>query len=369
MKRAFVSPIRCAGLIVLALNGCAGHSNVPAATSQLAQAAGNPLQGFKALQLPRSQLEIGSQWIQDQGPINAGLPDGSRVQVRSLSEVSLTSGRQLTGEMKLGVLRRLGVNLGADGNSLTTSNLRLDSLEVERVSDIAAVQFQANTNYLWEGVKVKRLTVTTRKDRSGALQASIAQNLGSNNVSVSARGADSSTLDVKGLDLFVAYRVVRLQQRAPTQLGRVEWKNRPLNVSASFGGEYDLEVGRGGGPFDAEQLSNGPARGDLCFAYMALTAFNRIQNDYGQPGAPKKYRWEMNCRYSGRAAGQYNRDDGAYTLPTALTDDGLVVDRIILRDAMISRDRNQQFRISAKVEIERRGQEIVPLSSPRAAGW
>jgi hypothetical protein len=97
----------------------------------------------------------------------------------------------------------------------------VSEISIVSVKDVAELGLQPGDMYLSDAMKASKITVTTSSDADVEVSTSLEQR--GLRVSVSGSADGQETLTVEGVDLFFAYRVIRLgkNEREGPPLGRM----------------------------------------------------------------------------------------------------------------------------------------------------
>lgn len=182
----------------------AGCSTFPGLTEGL------DIEGFEILDLPRSDIPIGSMWIPGIGPTSAGLGEKELSVSQSFDEVKLQSNAKLEGAVRLAVERLLDVEFSAEGQGF--ENIWLDELEVVRPKDLFALDISGGSVYLFEGVRVKKFSLSSVSDVNSVLQLST-ERLRQAKLDLQGSETTGQTLRyTMGDNFYVAYKLVEFAE-------------------------------------------------------------------------------------------------------------------------------------------------------------
>lgn len=184
-----------AALAVLALAGCV---SLPSRLSGRAI-----LGGYKLMDAPSSDVPVGARWEQGIGPVGPAAPSSNLVVRRSFSSYSLSRAARRGLEM------RAAEFLGIDPGSSATLSATISELSIASVRDTALLSLAPGDAFLSDALKASRITIRTQSDQ----RASIVASLRARGLDAAAEGSvdGQEILTVEGVDLYFAYRVMRIE--------------------------------------------------------------------------------------------------------------------------------------------------------------
>jgi hypothetical protein len=194
-----------------------------------------PLAGFKVMNLPRTDVEIGAPWTQGIGPVkrSSGI---ARVQSRSLKSSEIESAQTFDASVAASVLRTL--NISSSGSISQKEKMKLKGLSIVTVGDAASLSSIAGNAYLWEAVRADDFSLTVSKADAANVRAKVKDLTDASAVRGESAGTDSEEITVSGSKLFVAYRVVSISQ--PTLQNVDETTISNPSATVDLGKEYQL---------------------------------------------------------------------------------------------------------------------------------
>ncbi|MES2625266.1 MAG: hypothetical protein V4628_08300 [Pseudomonadota bacterium] len=311
--------------------------------------------GYKALSLPRRSIPVGALWRQGIGPEGNGVAAEYRESTQSISRLNVD--QQFSADLKVSIINYL--NLGpAFTNSL---NVDISNLVIDRVVSLDELKGSSGQEFLYEGLRAKDIKVSYSSQLDSAFKIS-AQSKGIPIILDGAtNGQNNVTLD--GSDLFIGYRVVRLEQ------GRVERRSKKLN----FEGEATVE------PYqvnlDYRELASCMCnrepgrRASQCLAqtptYVNVVNYSRLTTS----GGPFQRRFTLD----GREQWPYQVPLGSEFSGSSIIFDTLVVGPIYVPTVSDVLE-NQLFCLTgvedgSEVELVRSTLEIISVANPRAPGY
>lgn len=194
-------------LALTALAGCATFSTRLGGRAILG--------GYTLMDAPASDVPVGARWRQGYGPIGPGTEPDNLITRRSFNSLTLNRAA------RRGLEIRLAEYLGLEPNSQAKLSATVSEISIASVRDAAKLGLGPGDMYLSDAMKASKITVATSSDADIELVTSLEQR----GLRVSAKGSadGQETLTVEGVDLFFAYRVIKLGQndRAGPPLGRV----------------------------------------------------------------------------------------------------------------------------------------------------
>lgn len=194
--------MRCpdlAGLLLLltALSGCAAVSTRIGGRSLLG--------GYKIMDAPTADMPIGALWKQGYGPVGPGATPDNLVTRRSFSSLTLNRAA------RRGVEVQLANYLGLQPESSARLTATISEVSIASVRDVGALGYQPGDAFLSDGMRASKIAISTESEAEAQLVAGLqARGL---RVTGQGSGGGREVLTVEGVDLFFAYRVVRLKSR------------------------------------------------------------------------------------------------------------------------------------------------------------
>lgn len=221
-------PIATVMLMALTLL-CAGCASFPESTP-----SAELFPGFRILPIPRSQLEVGAQWVQGMGPVGHGV-DGALLKTDpSFSTLNTES------DFGAQVAASLAGKLGLTGEVRRSSRLALHDVKIVTIRDFGKAGLRPNATYIYEAIRVGRISIASSSDTTTEVSAAAIREFGAANVTAGSSGSNS--IDINAGDLFVAYRVatfgkpsvkrIRKQVDGPRvyELGNYEVRVNPATI-------------------------------------------------------------------------------------------------------------------------------------------
>lgn len=158
--------------------------------------------GFYALSLPQSDIPIGAKWRPGIGPDGNGAPPSNLLTATAPTALNSTQTRQA------GIQLGLAKFLGLSGDAADSTSVELSNLQVVRVRSLESTELSSGEAILYEGLKAGSIKVNYKANAAGEIEAAVeAQGLP---ITGRTAGGDTKTLTLDGSDLFIAYKVVRL---------------------------------------------------------------------------------------------------------------------------------------------------------------
>jgi len=153
---------------------------------------------------PTSEVPIGARWRQGYGPIGPGVSTDNLVTRRSFSFLTLS--RAARRGLEVSVAEYLGLQPGSSAKLSAT----VSEISVSSVRDSAKLGYEAGDAFLSDAMKASKITIKTESQAEAELVAGLqARGL---RVASQVQAEGQETLTVEGVDLFFAYRVVRLER-------------------------------------------------------------------------------------------------------------------------------------------------------------
>lgn len=162
---------------------------------------------FQILNVPRSDISIGAEWIDDIGVSNSSLNSSDIIEIPSIAEYNLNSETDFNVGVKLNILALFG--LSGTYQSSTNYDLKIKNASTVRVANMDKLKYSVGRTFVWEGIKVKSISLNVSKRKADSISASFKKiNKQIEILPNQDLNAGESFL-INGLDLFVAYRLVK----------------------------------------------------------------------------------------------------------------------------------------------------------------
>ncbi|MFC3356438.1 hypothetical protein [Sphingobacterium zeae] len=195
-------------LFAILLISCNAQKKIPSENIQgQTQGMKNPFDGYKFIPMPKSNLNIGSEWLSGQGPIDQGLPIQDLEQVNGLSSINFDSESKFNIDLKSKLLNIIG--LDASYNSLKKYNLIIDSAVIVRVNNLNKLKWTSGTTYLYEGIKVKGFTLVANEGIIDTISIKLDKVKNSLEISPNQGYSNKNNVSLKGSGLFIAYKLLK----------------------------------------------------------------------------------------------------------------------------------------------------------------
>lgn len=162
------------------------------------------LGGYKIMDAPTSEVPIGALWQQGYGPVGPSAAADNVVTRRSFSSLTLSRAA------RRGLEIRLAEYLGLQPGSSAKLSATVSEISVASVKDSVRLGYKPGDAFLSDAMKASKITITTESQAEAELVAGLTQR--GLQVSGTASADGQETLTVEGVDLFFAYRVVRLEK-------------------------------------------------------------------------------------------------------------------------------------------------------------
>lgn len=191
-----------------------------------------PLDGFKIMALPRDYMPIGALWNLSIGPVAAGVGSESVITSNSLNNMELATDKQTRAGLELGILNFLK----SSGNyeALTNSQISLEGLSIITLNSPATLANNVGQHVLYEAVKAEKIKITLEKSKVADAKLKLTQ-IFKNKVDFGAQTDidNKTTLTVSGLNLYLAYRVVKIK-KVNTKKQSLRFKSQSHGGTSSF---------------------------------------------------------------------------------------------------------------------------------------
>jgi hypothetical protein len=162
-------------------------------------------QGYQSISVPRSDIPIGAKWWSGVGP------NGPGTTAENIDVSSGAANYKINKDLQGKIGFSLATFLGLDSDTSRKVKAELEGITVYRVKNVSSIAgLVAGDQLLFEGIKAKKITLSTDASIGGSLSSS-AKARGFP-VSISMSGSDTAHVELDGSDLFLAYRVIELGQ-------------------------------------------------------------------------------------------------------------------------------------------------------------
>lgn len=165
--------------------------------------------GFKTMVLPRSEIPIGAIWTKS-GPMGKGANEDQLLSSNSYSEFNSSKSQNLKTDLELKVKNFMDANIGMDFNNKL--DVSIESVTVVQLNDIEILKNNIGNEILYEGIKTENITYTTIKENSAELKANLLKVFKNMTIIAETEIGNTIKITTHGENLFIAYRVVRLEQ-------------------------------------------------------------------------------------------------------------------------------------------------------------
>jgi hypothetical protein len=343
------------------LAGCGGAQHPVGVNAE------GPLAGFKVLELPRTEIDLGAVWIDGVGPQSVGLGARELVTVGSLSRGTIVS----HGAFSAGVAVGLGNWFGGTATASTTTSARvtIEEASIVRVANASTLPHVAGTRYLWEAVRAERFSIEDATKSSAELAMRTHALLPS--AQVSAIGEHS--LAIQARNVFVAYRVISFVAGEEELAADVTWNGS--GASGKIGKDYVLEFAS----LSATELAENPEASGKPFtgsgsnwqqptmAQARCTRKLRLVShaELDSLGNPLVRQWRFSCW---DLAGNEEVSPRRIQLPGRSSSRGIIADALEIK-AYDDDTQDGELRVKAWIRLWRSEFQTVTLMNPSAPGY
>lgn len=160
------------------------------------------LDGFKVMNLPRQNVSLGAEWINEVGPNGQGATTENIIANQSISEYQLD--KTIKTNLNLAFLKYLGLS----GNYSQSSQVLFKDLKIYTIKDISNLSISSGQSILYEAIKADSIFIKIDKDLDGEVKVKLVENI--KEIDVNFNGNIENGVTIKGDKLFLAYRVFTL---------------------------------------------------------------------------------------------------------------------------------------------------------------
>lgn len=166
---------------------------------------GNMFKGYAAIETPQSDIPVGAIWIPGSGPSGPGA-DEANLRISKGASTSV-----VTKDLKQNLAFSLGTFLGLDANRAKHLKVELSNVEIHRVKDLTALKIESGQQVIVSAIKAGTISLIGDKSLSATIRASAVEK--GISVSGGATSGDSTTLNLDGSGLFLAFQVVEFRNQ------------------------------------------------------------------------------------------------------------------------------------------------------------
>lgn len=315
-------------------------------------------EGFQSLSVPRAEIPIGARWEQGIGPVGHGAHPHELRASPSLS--TLTSNSTLDANVRVSIASWLGLSTSQQ----QTTKLSLSDVEIVSVPDLFVLGIQPGNHVLFEAIRVGRITLSRETGVITDIESSVLERLQNSQFNISAKDSNALTLD--GDNLYVAYRVVTLNEpnveRSRKRFTSIK-RTEIANYSVSFNINRITNCACGTTP---ESNPSGHDRGPHCLEHEPLQV--AVENLYsGMPGSGGERRmFDYYLRANQPSVVIGSRTRSGYIEVDRLTIDAKMSNMLWAVCRVLE---GYEFDSSSQMELATIQYRYRTLSRPQAPGW
>ena len=303
--------------------------------------------GFKILKIPRSDVFIGSNWIQGIGPIE--YDSVPCIETHSIEKLFVNGKNDFFGKLKLSLTQKLGFDILYQED--VSKILKIDKAYLVRVKDLGSMPFSQDSYIIWEGIKLKEFTVFTKKENKFQITNNI-RNLSKDTDTIKFKffKDDSLMIKVEGFNLFIAFRIIGFDKPVNTY-DTIEIENKS-NFDLQDG-YYSVRFKKITGNEKFEKLER---NNDICSVVMEISSYMERDSNF----LPKVRYWKLDCLKA--------PSEGKYTITSRIVQQGIIVDEFHI-DSISIKHTKKNIKVSGKFHLRTNFIKIKSLQKPNAAGW
>lgn len=235
------------------------------------------LAGYQLLDPALANYPIGAIWTDGVGPQTLGLTSDKIVEFRSLDRTEFEQSGDVSGSIVGNLSKMFGIT--GNGSSRTYSDMKVEHLKILRVKDAAFLDLAAGRIYVWEGALVDRFSFRCAHGAETEAQAHLSEIQPNAKLTVSVKDKEANLLTADGADLFVAYRLVKLETGPVANLYPHDLENASM---VDLGSEYKIKF-RIGPDAVSSQNKN-------CKVTVQIESYIQYEG-----GAPKVFSIDLDC--------------------------------------------------------------------------
>lgn len=320
--------------------------------------------GFKLLSTPRSDIQLGSVWIPNFGPIDSGVTTDKILKSQSLSSLEFEKDQSFTAGVIITISKFLDFDPSI--NRSKSNKVVLNNVEVVRIENLMDLHLSPQQNYVWEGIKlndfeIKDSTANLLKIKAKFLEKVKTKDL---DITASLKGKGDNKLIIKGAGLFVAYRILSFQSNSITNSDTIDtrYSSYDLFKYGSLGNNYRIKFSILTREVINQAIIEMNTIPDLwqnkicgkCGNYMTIESLDELID-----GKPKERKWMINC--SGACGGV-----GSYFIRSYFSDEYFIFDELMINDMQM---KGGETGFKGELYLTSRKYNLISLPNPSAPGW
>ncbi|WP_299528972.1 hypothetical protein [Ulvibacterium sp.] len=185
--------------IVLMLFSCQSSKTT---VQKVVTKVSDPFKDYTVLSIPRENLPLGANWIQGIGPSESGKGNIDLTNKKSLSTFNLS--QEFKNKLGLALFSFIGI----DEQYQRKVNLEIQKMSIVRPSSITDLGLIPGKSFLFEGIIIEDFSMKYDKGLGIDLEAKIETKL--DNIDVEGNFGNTKNISVKGENVFLAYRVLKV---------------------------------------------------------------------------------------------------------------------------------------------------------------
>lgn len=169
----------------------------------------NPFEGFKFMNLPINRLPIGALWNTSLGPMDGGVNEEKIIKSSSYSNLNMIISKDLKTSVDVGIQNFLSLNGGY--SSLSGVSISVKKLEKLTLNSIELLKSNVGNQILYEGLRASEFSIIVNKNKAADAQVDLLKIFKNLDLKVDVNTDNTATITATGVDLFIAYRVVKIE--------------------------------------------------------------------------------------------------------------------------------------------------------------
>ncbi|APR70515.1 hypothetical protein [Acinetobacter haemolyticus] len=165
--------------------------------------------GFKIMDIPREDVNVGAQWQQGFGPTGEAANPENLISTKSYTTID--SKTQFGVEIISNFYKILNLSPIAQNHT----SVLLEDIKIVTVKNLTELDLSANTQVLYEAISVGNISIKTDSSYAAEVESALLKKFGNSNISLNSHKLSSKKINAN--DLFVAYRVVAMGKPTITE--------------------------------------------------------------------------------------------------------------------------------------------------------
>lgn len=176
----------------------------------------DPFEGFKTMTLPRQNVPVGALWnISMESPVGMGVNPEFLQVTNSYKDFSQVAEKDFSTSLNLGLLNFISAN--GSYSSTSKSNFKIEGVSIVTLNSIDILRKSVGQYVLYEAIKVNEISTIIENSKELEIQADLKKIFKDIDITSEAYNRKQKILEIKGVDLYIAYRVVKVEKTKTSQ--------------------------------------------------------------------------------------------------------------------------------------------------------